>query len=213
MDVKIWKADTAKIRKGFMCVMIASVLMGLLSIFVTLNILPAHIGLFAALGLEVMAIIAYVFYFVGITKMAKHLDGEDKASFRVIRNAIIVNLIAIFLGVLAGLLVNVSLLVGVVGGFLSALLGLASLVLTMLAFEDLKTSLTFPKMARKGAKLIFASLVIMLIFTIISFIPYAAIIGGAVCIIVWVLQAVGWTKIANADPEDTRIADFRKLKA
>ena len=188
MTVQTWKAETQKILWGMIAVAVLGVLTGILSIVALAHTLmggtPWYMIVF-----PLLLIAAYVFYFLGINNMAKNLTGEDQQSFLKLRLSLILSMVGV-----------VCQFIPVAGGIIAGILGIIAAVFYLIAFKRLKDSATFPELARNGAKLLYVAAIIAIIGAALSIIPLLNIIGGLLGIAVFVLEVIGWVKIAKAEP-------------
>ena len=199
MDVKTWKTATRLILWSLISTFVLAIVTAvvfLMSFLPAVNSvayaydgefnidLPWYIYVF-----PVLILVTYILYFIGIHMMARNLPYDDGRSFGRIRTALILN----FAGIGTSFIPEF-------GIFITFALEIMGFAWMMMAFRELKGSETFPAKARKGALLLYISMFLALGGAVLNFIPIIAALGSLMSIAGIVLQIVGWTKIAAAEP-------------
>ncbi len=135
---------------------------------------------------------------VGMFKLRGAVDAEDVKAVTLLAVGTGLSLLVLFFETLSDTAVNI----------LKFVIGLAVLVMVLMGVYKLKTSLTFPFKAAKGAGMLFAGLIIalaggFLAGFIADLTPTAAdIILSLALLAAAVLYIAGWYKIKTADPDD-----------
>ncbi len=132
-------------------------------------------------------IVGYFLYMQGLGEFGKILEPADSSAIGKVSTAVILVMIGCVLAFIP--------FIGWIGGILN----LIAYILMLMGYSALKSSTTFPEMARSGASLLFVSMILLLVGVVIGFIP---IVGGFIAmvlnIIAFILVLVGWSKIKNA---------------
>ena len=135
---------------------------------------------------------------VGMLKLRGAVDAKDVTAVTLLAIGTGLSLIILFFGELSNVAVNV----------LKFVLGSAMMVMTITGAYSLKTSLTFPYKANKGAGMLLAGFIIAIAGGFLGgFAANIAPIAGAVILLLAMLTAgilyiAGWYNIKTADPDD-----------
>lgn len=85
-----------------------------------------------------------------------------------------------------------------VGWILSGLVSIAAFVLLLMAYMNLKKSETFPETGRNGASTLFLAMILGVVASVLCIIPViGTILGGILFIVCFVMNILGWKKIAE----------------
>lgn len=184
-----WKNATSKIFTGvllFSLAGIAGVILGAIALF------SGSLGGVFIITLLVAAatVIGYVLYLMGLNNFKGLLQGEDSVAINRVWQAAIL--------ALAGVLVA---LIPVVGAIIGGIIGIIAYVLNVMAFNTLKTSPTFPALAKSGASKLFIAYVLYLVGVICTMTVFLAAIGGILNLIALIMILIGWSNIKNTNPE------------
>ena len=188
-----WSETTKKIFYGILMYSIAGILHGILDPISSLESAVSMFsgssggGLIGTICYILMAaiIVGYVLTFLGLSGFRKILEEEDASSIGKVRMAFILAIIAAGVGFIPL-------------DWVSGILNIIAFILMLLGYSALKKSTTFPEMARKGASTLFIALILLLVGTLIGFIPLVgSIIKGVLSIIAYIMTFVGWKKIAK----------------
>jgi hypothetical protein len=139
----------------------------------------------------VAIIVGYVLYLIGLSGFKKLLGGSDGSDVGKIYTGVILALIGI-----------VAAWIPVIGGVAGGILGIIGFILAMLGYSGLKSSVSFPEDARKGASKLFTAQILLIIGWFIGLIPLVGgFIEAVLGIIAFILILNGWAKIKNVQVE------------
>ncbi|GHV68199.1 hypothetical protein FACS1894199_15060 [Bacteroidia bacterium] len=198
-----WSEVTKKVFNGIVLYALAGILLGIFdpieSLVSTGDTLASLAGVQNASGGagSFLSIFCYIFQaglilgciliFVGLTGFKDILDGADQKAIGKVRLAYIL--------VLIGVAVDFIPLMG----WISTILGIIAFIYMLLGYSALKSSSTFPELARGGASLLFVALILLIVGEVVDFIPFAGdILQGILNIVAYILIFVGWKKIKDA---------------
>lgn len=147
-----------------------------------------------------LVIAGYAMYLYNLSAFAKVQDDEvNHSAINRIRNGLIWSIVAIITNFIAG--------------WLSFIFSTIAFFIIIGGYSRLKHSATFPAEARKGAGILYASMIIELIGNILDFIP---LVGGLMyllfSIIAFCMVLRGWSKIKNADVINNTSIPARDLR-
>ncbi|MDR0756795.1 MAG: hypothetical protein LBF85_03005 [Tannerella sp.] len=200
-----WSKATAMIFNGILLYSIAGILHSIVdpieSIMSAANTfspfagggnVPGADGLSNFLLLLTAAIIGgYVMYMLGLGRFAEILDAGDSAAVRKIRT-----------GVILGMVGEVMTQFPLVGWLIGGIINIVAFILMMTGYSALKSSPTFPAAARSGAGKLFASQILLIIGTLLGWIPFiGGVFEGILDLVAFILLLVGWAAIKNTRPE------------
>ncbi|GHT10201.1 hypothetical protein AGMMS4956_01170 [Bacteroidia bacterium] len=132
-------------------------------------------------------ILGCILIYLGLTGFKNILEGTDKKSIGKVRIAYILLLIGVAVDFIPLM------------GWVSAILGIIALIYMLLGYSALKSSATFPELARKGASQLFIALILLIVGEVLDFIPVVGdVLQGILSIIAYILTFLGWKKIKDA---------------
>lgn len=197
---KLWSQKTDSVYNGVLIFSIAGMIHSALSMFsiaeggrsayawylLQSGLSPSEIDGIAITDKFAVAaiIIGGLLLLNGLNGFASILNDQDGRSMRNLRNGIVVSIIATALAFIPGM----------TGWTLSGFVNFIAVILMLLAYKELKNSLSFPPQAAGGAKTLFTAQILLLI----GFIPG---LGMILSIVAYILVLVGWSSIKNANPE------------
>lgn len=136
---------------------------------------------------DILALVAFVYYFLGIKGMKQASAGTTMAEGTAnLYTGALLGLIAALIGIIP--------LVGMIGG----LIGIVGWVFMLLGFGKIrKTNLS--GLAAKGAQQLWLMMLLTLIGAVIGLIPLVgAVIGLIISIVVLILAFLGWKNFSNS---------------
>ena len=138
-------------------------------------------------------VIGYICYMSSLGEFSQmQRTPNDTAAVGKIKTGAILTLWGILLG-----------LIPFVGGFLGAIFHIIAFFVMLSGFGRMKDSPTFPNKARKGAGRLWASMIVGLVGSILSLIPFVGILlAGLFGIIAFFMMLSGWATIKNADVDE-----------
>lgn len=141
--------------------------------------------------MAVLLIVAgYCMYLGGLKGFAKLQVGEDASNVMRIRRGTIWALVALLVDYIP-----------IIGGSTALIFNIVSFFVMIGGYNGLKKSLTFPEKARRGAHLLFASMILGAIGSLLAFVPIlGAVFDGVIHIIVLFMGLLGWARIRKATP-------------
>jgi len=190
-----WSQETKKIFNGILLYSLGGIAYGILDPIDSLMSAGEMVGVTSGGGiistlcyiLLAAIIIGYVLTFLGLTGFRKILELNDATAIGKVRTAFILAIIAAGVSFIPLM------------GWAAGILNIIAFILMLLGYSALKTSTTFPELARKGASTLFVALILLLVGAIIGFIPFVGgIIEGVLSIIAYIMTLLGWKKIVNA---------------
>lgn len=190
MTIQEWKADASKIFYSVLASYVLSFFNGIIAAVAILHTLSGGTPWYAIV-FPLLVVAAFVFYFLGVSGMAKKLTGVDQQSFMKIRTAIILNIVA-----------TLCSLIPVAGSIIALILNIIAFIFLLQAYSALKASPTFPVKARSGASLLFIATILNLIGVILAIIPLIGIIGSLLNLVADILIIIGWYKVMSANPAE-----------
>ena len=138
-------------------------------------------------GATVTAIIGFVFFFWGLSKLKSILDDKGKS-------AVTLLIVAAIIGIVAAILDIIPL----IGGIIAGILLLIAFIIELIGFFKLKKSETIGESGAKGVNLILVSMLLIIIGVLFDLLPLP-VIGGIIAsilsIISLVLILLGWIKV------------------
>jgi hypothetical protein len=213
MDTQKWSISTKTIFNGVLLFSIAGVLYpifnfvdGLVNVklYTAIKLAKAFgasvpfneriTGLAIVCWILLAAIIfGYYLYLKGLTDFEKVVEPADAENVKKVKTATIL--------VLVGM--GIIFLFGVLGwrmaGFIGGILNIVAYVFMLLGFSGLKSSSTFPEMARSGANMLFVSMILLLCAVVLGWIPFVGgILNIIVSVVAFIMVFMGWSKIKNA---------------
>lgn len=145
-------------------------------------------GIIGLLGIicDIVVFIATIWFLISLGKWKKVVDADDVPG---VKKLWLASLLSI-----CGTAIAWIPLIGLVGDILA----LVALILQLIGYSALKSSLTLPEGACEGAKKLFNALIISIIASILLFIPAVSSIAGILGFIALGMQLDGWKRIANS---------------
>ncbi|GHT69073.1 hypothetical protein FACS189452_09570 [Bacteroidia bacterium] len=132
-------------------------------------------------------ILGCILIYLGLTGFKNILEGADQKSIGKVRTAYILVLISVALDFIPLM------------GWVSAILGIIAFIYMLLGYSALKSSATFPELARKGASLLFVALILLIVGYVLDFIPVIGdVLEGILSVVAYILIFLGWKKIKDA---------------
>lgn len=199
-----WSKATKGIWHGVLGYVLFSIIGGLLSAISSVSSTVSKVSEFAQSGevsasagiMDVLPIVASVVAAICVLLIISNLgkwrnvvDANDAAYVSRIRSAFILTVIAVIISALP-----IPLVASIIGGILCII----AFFMQMTAYSTLKNSQTMPAAAAKGMAKLFTYTILMLIATLLSFIPLLGIIGFILSIIAYIFMLVGWAKVGNS---------------
>ena len=199
----LWSQTTKKIFNGILIYAIAGILY---SIFDPIDSLMNMGSGFMSMAMEsqfsndgplsgvctallILIIVGYGLALSGLTAFRKILGVEDARAVSRVRTAFILAIIAA--------IVDTTFI-----PFVPAIINIIAFIFMISGYSALKKSFTFPEMARRGARTLFSSCVLLIIGAVLSLIPIAGdVLEGILGLIAYIMTFVGWKKIVNAAAE------------
>lgn len=193
-----WKTTTTQMYRGVLLYSLCGVLSSILepcntaaSAVSFLNGGNGSSGLGTIITLLGIAIlVGYVLFFLGLKDFRSAVNAADAPAVGKLYTAVILNIV--------GYLLKLIPLIGIVGGILN----IVAFILALIGYSSLKSSATFPELARKGASRLFIAMILSLVGTVLGWIPLIGIIGAIFNLIAFILTILGWKAIADAEPAE-----------
>lgn len=198
-----WKQTTADLYKAVMIFTVAgiasSIFTFILAITATASVLAAFstgevsmsgLGLWSILNIAAAVVMVYGYWlFIRSLDLFKGMvDPNDAPRIGSIRTATILSLVGVVLACIPFL--------GIVGGIVN----LVAWILLLIAYANLKDSVTFPAGARKGASNIFVAMILGVIGWIVGWIPIVgSVIALILSIVAFFMILAGWKAIADSE--------------
>ncbi len=136
---------------------------------------------------NVGVVFGYAAFIVRLDDLSLIVNDNDAQFVKKIRLGMILYVVAMALA-----------FIPVAGGILTALVSIVAFVLLLLAYMNLKKSETFPETGRKGANTLFLAMILGVVAGVFFIIPIVgAILGGILLIVCFVMNILGWKKIAE----------------
>ncbi|MDR0437613.1 MAG: hypothetical protein LBH22_04845 [Bacteroidales bacterium] len=143
-------------------------------------------------------IFGYYLYLKGLTDFEKVTEPADSKNVKSLRTATILVLIGWGLVFLFGFVP----FAGWVGKWIGGILNIVAYILMLLAFSGLKTSSTFPTVARAGAGMLFVAMILLLCAAVLNWIPFiGGILNIIISVVAFIMVIMGWLKIKSASAE------------
>lgn len=130
------------------------------------------------------AIVALVFYFIGLGSIKQALDEPGIAAISKLKLVAILGIIAAVLG-----------WIPLVGAILGTILSIIAFIFELIAYNQLKKSDAIGVQGKAGAGQLFYSLIFILIAAAIGWIPVIGLIAPYLSIVAIVFVFMGWNKI------------------
>ena len=203
-NVQTWSEKTGMIFKGVLIYSIANVAHG---IFEPINNIMNKVNMFSSFaggsssggGIGFLDIVCYValagiivgyyFFLKGLGEFRPLLADQDGNAIGRIRLGVILGLVATAVDFIPLL------------GWVETILNIIAFIMMLMGYSALKSSKTFPQTAAKGASRLFMAMILLLVGTVLGFIP---LVGGFIdmvfVIIAFFMTLSGWSAIKNSSP-------------
>lgn len=192
MNANNYKAATAKIYYGVLCIAILSIIGGFISAIAVMSALSGGSSWYVYL-VPILTVAGYVYYFLGLSDLYKEFDGETANNVKKIRTAVILNIVAALCS-----------MIPVAGGIIGGILNIIAFILCLMAYGRLRNDQVFP--GRDGMSTLYTTAILQIIAIVLSIIPIINIIGAILSIVAFIMFIVGWGKVKNAPVSDAPAA-------
>lgn len=192
MNANNYKAATAKIYYGVLCISILSIIGGFISAIAILSAVSGG-STWYVFVVPILTVIGYVYYFLGLGDLHKEFEGETSDNIKKIRTAVILNIVAALCS-----------MIPVAGGIIGGILNLIAFILCIMAYGRLRNDANFP--GRDGMKTLYTTAILQIIAAVLGIIPIINIIGAIIGIIAFIMFIVGWGKVKNANVDNVPVA-------
>lgn len=192
MNANNYKAATAKIYYGVLCISILSIIGGFISAIGAVSAMTGGSSWYVYL-VPILTVLGYVYYFLGLGDLHKEFEGETADNIKKIRTAVILNIVAALCS-----------MIPVAGGIIGGILNLIAFILCIMAYGRLRNDANFP--GRDGMKTLYTTAILQIIAAVLGIIPIINIIGAIIGIIAFIMFIVGWGKVKNANVDNVPVA-------
>lgn len=192
MNANNYKAATAKIYYGVLCISILSIIGGFISAIAILSAVSGGSTWYVYV-VPILTVIGYVYYFLGLGDLHKEFEGETSDNIKKIRTAVILNIVAALCS-----------MIPVAGGIIGGILNLIAFILCIMAYGRLRNDANFP--GRDGMKTLYTTAILQIIAAVLGIIPIINIIGIIIGVIAFIMFIVGWGKVKNANVDNVPVA-------
>lgn len=184
MNANNYKAATAKIFYGVLCITILSIIGGFISAIAVISALSGGSSWFIYL-VPILTVLGYVYYFLGLGDLYKEFEGETSNNVKKIRTAAIISIVACLCS-----------MIPIAGGIIGGILNIIAFIMCLMAYGSLRNDENFP--GRDGMKTLYTTAILQIIAAVLCIIPLINIIGAIISIIAFIMFIVGWAKVKNA---------------
>ena len=192
MNANNYKAATAKIYYGVLCISILSIIGGFISAIGAVSAVTGGSSWYVYL-VPILTVVGYVYYFLGLGDLHREFEGETGDNIKKIRTAVILNIVAALCS-----------MIPVAGGIIGGILNLIAFILCIMAYGRLRNDANFP--GRDGMKTLYTTAILQIIAAVLGIIPIINIIGAIIGIIAFIMFIVGWGKVKNANVDNVPVA-------
>lgn len=197
-----WKQTTSDLYKAVKIYTFAAIAAAIFGFIATIGSAASAIASLAGSGsgggfgvwniLEILATVALIYgYWLFIKTLdifKKQVNPTDAPRIGSIRTATILSIV--------GAIVACIPLLGLVGGILN----LVAWIMLLIAYANLKNSVTFPEGARRGMSKLFTAMILGIIGWVIGLIPLAGdIIEMILEIVAFVIVLLGWKNVSESE--------------
>lgn len=185
-----WKATTSKIFNGVMIFSLSGIVGAIIgAIALLFGSLSGVFIISLLIGLATLG--GYILYLMGLGSLKNQLNGGDAAAISKVYMAAILSIVAVIVA-----------FIPVIGSIAGIIIGIIAYILNVMAYSYLKSSATFPALARQGASKLFIAYILYLIGAICTVTVILAAIGGILNLIAFIMILLGWSNVKNANPEE-----------
>lgn len=202
-----WSKATKGIWHGVLGYAILSIISWLLSVLIIAASTVSKVSKFAESGdasalsgggfMEdvapiLVSIATLVFIWMIISNLGKWrdlVDANDAGYVSRIRTAFIINIVAVVIGMLP---------IPLAGAIISGILIIIAFIMQLTAYSSLKNSKTLPQAAANGMSNLFTYTILVLIGTLLGFIPLLGIVCLIIKIVAIIFMLMGWAKVGNS---------------
>lgn len=192
MNANNYKAATAKIFYGVLCISILSIIGGFISAIAVLSAVSGGATWYIYV-VPILTVVGYVYYFLGLGDLHKEFEGDTADNIKKIRTAAILNIVAALCS-----------MIPVAGGIIGGIINLVAFIMCIMAYGRLRVDANFP--GRDGMKTLYTTAILQIIAAVLSIIPLINIIGAILAIIAFIMFIVGWNKVKNANVDTVPVA-------
>lgn len=202
LSLEMWSKPTKAIFNGILLYSICGLLYPFFDYFESASSLASNMSSFMSngsldMGISALDVICWLLlagiivgvflYMQGLSQFGNILEPADSTAIGKVRTGAILLIVAAVVDFIPFL------------GWVGGILNIIAYILMLIGFSALKGSTTFPEIAKKGANLLFVSMILLLVGAGIGFIP---LVGGIFKMILnpvaFILMMVGWMRIKNA---------------
>lgn len=148
------------------------------------NLLATFNGISGGILSAITAIIGFIIFFMGLSKLKTHLDSAGKAGITLIFLGIAISILGLIIDLIPG-----------IGGIIATIFYIAAYLLELFGFIRMKGTDSAGKQGKTGIGYIIISLILVLVGVVFMFFPFGSWITGILSIFSLFLVVFGWIKV------------------
>ena len=197
----LWSKVTGSLYKAVLTQAISGITVCLLSVVSVIMINSDPIGYVKGGGFQTILIlimiagigslVGFILFFINITKLKEQVNSLDAQAVGNIHTAMILAIIYAIVSVIGRFVLFMNII--------ALVLSIVAFAFQFMGYSALKSSTTFPEIARAGAGKIFTAMILNLVGLVICWIPIIGFISVILSIFALVFTLNGWKLISKAE--------------